>query len=194
MTTARIILAVLFLAVAGVWLCMLYASWQRPIYWWVVGRQPSYGLSFFNGGASYAVGTALDGGTAAGLAASLPPSTQAAFWDEWSRLPARFPYRMRLGPGQGGVMVVGPRPTQPGSRAFSINLQRQGRTTTWLIPTLSGAAGIVLLGWPHWKRIGRRRAGMCRRCGYDLRATPDRCPECGTVPDRPPVVRGGAAG
>jgi predicted amidophosphoribosyltransferase len=39
-------------------------------------------------------------------------------------------------------------------------------------------------------RNKRYPEGICVRCGYDLRATLNRCPECGTVPKIPNSTTG----
>ena len=52
---------------------------------------------------------------------------------------------------------------------------------TVLLPVALVAA---LLATPWLRRRRARLAGRCETCGYDLRATPARCPECGATPGR----------
>src|SRR5687767_10136414 len=56
-------------------------------------------------------------------------------------------------------------------------------------PWVGVAAGVLgVCGWVAITRIEKKlkrlERGLCVECGYDLRATPERCPECGAVTDR----------
>jgi hypothetical protein len=59
--------------------------------------------------------------------------------------------------------------------------------TAWLyIPywflVLLITVSMVMIQRNRLRQLRRLEHGQCSRCGYDLRATPDRCPECGAVP------------
>ncbi len=53
----------------------------------------------------------------------------------------------------------------------------------WLALFISLAT--TAAAWRGWNRMTlptrRARRGLCMKCGYDIRATPNRCPECGAT-------------
>jgi hypothetical protein len=52
---------------------------------------------------------------------------------------------------------------------------------TWAVIALT-LMPLTILVTDHIRRSRLIGTGCCHRCGYDLRATPDRCPECGSIP------------
>ena len=58
-----------------------------------------------------------------------------------------------------------------------------------LVPFVAMGFIVLLLLVARWQdhnrrleQHRRRHGHECAQCGYDLRATPERCPECGTTP------------
>ena len=71
---------------------------------------------------------------------------------------------------------------------IGISLHPRSVTCPYALPAFTLA--ILSTPWVHTRirhAIQRRRvrAGHCPTCGYDLRATPERCPECGAETEGP---------
>jgi hypothetical protein len=100
---------------------------------------------------------------------------------DWNTLDARpwdpqFAGRAR----RMGFMYDRSRPNIPGA-PLTMTVLAAPMWALMLVTALAPAAGVVRL----LRRRRRRHRGMCPSCGYDLRASPERCPECGEVVRNP---------
>lgn len=133
-----------------------YVSWRSSDW---IERRPSHYITVSRGGK----------GTAAWVIRSSSPAKDS-FWRDLG-----FGYDSHSRPLSGILRFLNPRALEHATVYTAPN---------WLFVLVFAVLPAIALVHGVGKRMRRRRVreGHCEQCGYDLRATPNRCPECGAVP------------
>jgi hypothetical protein len=78
--------------------------------------------------------------------------------------------------------------TMTGGSTPGVVIQASVMTVAWiwivLLPLLLTLGLLSKFIWQRHISARRLRMGLCVHCGYDLRGTPGRCPECGAAKDK----------
>jgi len=75
----------------------------------------------------------------------------------------------------------------PGLRIFQVDATNGPAAVISISAHIIGSAALILilpllvLNRRRINKLGQPKIGFCSRCGYDLRVSPDRCPECGLL-------------
>ena len=98
-----------------------------------------------------------------------------ATWERGGFAQLAYPPANRIRPATGPILTVvgllAPWLTVAPSRVYVIPY--------WAM-TLVAAIPLLHWTWATLRTARRKRQGLCQACGYDLRASHERCPECGT--------------
>ena len=113
-------------------------------------------------------------------------------WSFWGEAPKRWRYDTSPEPRDISKKRFRPEPlvnvagflwATPGFNGSDYSILCAASVPHWFVVAVTATlpACWLLSAYRKRRREGRSKSGLCSGCGYDLRATPGRCPECGAI-------------